>query len=871
MFKKSIAILVVVMLLFSGTSSYALIPYYQTGEVTETEVPYGLLEELNILNIDEYKTLDTYVTKGMFLKWSIQMIGMNEANIPSASKQIFLDVPVDSKYAALAEFGYNRGIVVGNGIGSLEAENVVSVNDAVVMAVRAAGYNVENTLMLRAKNEVLDDLNPSEQLTSKSAMEILWNTLSLNAVMLGADGYYVDNSQTLLNHLFRVYTYSGVVDDDGVININSGTSTLNSDQISLEGVVYQAEEGKWTGLAGYNVNAYIREENGAKKVLFINPIDNEVKILKTDTVVSYVNGVIELDDKKKLKVSETAKNIWNFDRVYMENGELKLPEDGTIVAVDNNTDNNIDCVFIYNPQYGTVVEVDDKDNVLYVNQGVSKVYELNEYESCDIYNYIGEKISFDEITADALAEIYISKNQTRMVAFVQKNIMEYTVSTLKEVDGKNIAIVSDGSQLVISPHFESMNAIALQTGATYQMTFDSDGRIAVATEIQKGNMTYGYLFSYSSEGLFQSDVTMAIYSINDEMITAKAKDKLKVKENDTESVWTSEALLNKFKTGFTPTLVRYAMDADGNITQIEFPSADRFSNGFRCVGTSGGATSGTLMYDARMRVGSIYMVGGQILLDNTKTKIIVVPTDLSINGDWKIMNISSALKDGKYYQSLKGYGVNPDSMAADVVIMDESKLGYADTYNLVPGLISGFEETYDAKTQEKYSVVRLYQNGSEVALRLDEDVKPQYTVSTTGEVIDLEIGDVIRVVKDSNDRVISFKLLFDESTRTCYGANDVTTEHLDKGYGVSQRTNYGTPHKIIGNAMYIIKDGETTPSSDIFRTDIDAIYEFDPSRRNPISIITANDIETLSDNAAATNKVFIQLSYSKSLITVLYK
>ena len=871
MLKKTLTIFMAIMLLISGISSYAMVPYGPTGEVIATEVPYGLLEELGILHLSEYKTMDATVTKGMFLKWAIRMTGMIDENIPTASKRVFLDIPLENEYASWAEFGYDRGIVRGNDIGSLEAESVVLANDAAVMAVRAAGYDVDEALMLRTKTAVLDGVNPNVTLTAESAMQILWNTLSLPAMMIGKDGRYTDSNLSILNQLFKVYTHRGIIDDDAVININSGVSKLTPNQISIEGVIYQVKADAWAGLAGYHVHAYVREEAGVKKAIFINPIDNKVRSLKADTVNSYTNGVMELDDKKTLRVSDTAKHIWNFERVYLTNGELTLPKDGTIITIDNNSDNSIDCVIVYEPKYGIVVEKDEKDNELYINQGTSKVYQLNEYDKYEIYNYDGVKISLTEVQTDALAEIYTSKDQSRVVFFVQKNVQEHAVSTLKRVDGKDVAIASDGTQLVISPHFKSLNATSVQAGKAYQMTLDSDGRIASVKEIVGGDLTYGYLFSYSAEGVFESDVIVAIYTVNGQMITAKTKDKLRVKQDDEDEMISAKELLKKLEKDFKPTLIRYALDGSGKISQIEYPSADKFSNGFRCVGTSGSATSGALLYDSRMRASTIGMIGGQILLDQKATKVLLVPSELNVNADWKILSVADALKDSKYYQSLKGYGVNPDSMTADVVVMPESKMDYADGYNLLPGLISGFEETYDIKKNERYTVLRMFQDGGEVALRLAEDVKPQYTLSTTGEVIDLAVGDVVRVVTDYNGCVISIKLLFDENTHTCYGVNDSTTDHIDRGYGYSQRTNYGTPYKIVGNAMYLIKEGEITPSSDIFRTDIGTIYEYDSSKENPIRVIGANDIETLSTNASATNKVFIQLSYSKSLITVLYK
>lgn len=868
MLKKSLTIFVIVMLLFSSFSVYALIPYYAENTETETEVPFGLLEELEILHLDEYVTMDSEITKGLFLKWVIRMTGIKDDNIPTASKRIFLDVPLESEYASWVEYGYNREIVVGNGIGSLEVDNIVTTGDAAIMAVRAVGYDIEPSLLLRTQATVLDGLDPNQKLTSKTAMQILLNTLSLPTMMKEYEGNYINQKQTILKQLFHVDIFRGIVDDDAVININSGVSALRADQISIDGTVMKVKEGAGVGLAGHRVDAYVQSEQGVKKALFVHPVGNDIKILKREDVLSYSHGVIKFDDKKTLKVSDTAKNIWNFDRVYLKNGELALPTDGNLVVIDHNEDSYADCVFVFEPQFGTITGVNEKENVLYVSQDVNKVYKFNDNKAYEFYDYSGKQLKLSDLTEDMLVEIYASSDQSRFVMFAQKNVVEYTVSAIHQEGNKQIITTADGAKFEVSPHFDRLNEIQIQLGKSYQMSFDGAGRIATIKEVEDGTLNYGYLFSYRTEGAFESGISMAIYSVNDELVTASAKKKIRVKENNTDTMWTVDALLNKFNANFEPTLVRYALDKEGKVSKLEFPSADKFYAGFRCVGTSGNASDKD--YNARMRVGSIYMLGGQILLDSKATKILIVPEDLSPNGEWKILDVATALKDGKYYPALKGYGVNPASMTADVIVMPESVLGYADAYNIAPGLISGFDESYDAKTQESFSSIRVYQDGAEVSLRLDENVKPQYTLKS-GEVIDLAVGDVIRVVKDHNDRVISIKLLFDESSQKSYGADDSTIEQTERGYGYQQRTNYGTPYKIVGNAMYIIRDQESIPSSDIFRTDIGTIYEYDKTKREPIRVITGNDIETVSNNPGTTDKVFIQLSYSKSLITVVYK
>lgn len=871
MMKKTAAILLA-LTVFLCSSAFAQIPC-RMDENASVSAPYGLLEELGIVFQDEYKTLDFDVTKGMFLKWVIRMTAMTDNLIPKASKNIFLDLSMENPYADWAEYGYNRGIVKGDEHGRFSAESGISVYDAATMAARAAGYNIDESLLIKARSKAMRGMNSNDMLTSAKAMEIIFNTLSLDAVMFGNDGYYTNDNRTILNELFGVYEYSGIIDDDSLININEGASKLGSGKVSFGGKVYAAESGRWCGYAGYNAKVYIKEIEGEDKIIFITPDNNTVKNLKIRDISSYKNGSITMDDNKKYKVSDTAKNIMNFERIYVSD-EFSLPNDGTLVTIDNNSDGAIDCLFIYVPQYGVITEINQKNETLYLKEEKNLSLELDKYESFSLLDYDGGEISLGDIKPGFLAECYAAGDYSQIVIFADKKEAEYNVASVAESGGETYVKTTDGEKICLSPHFEFLSDISyLSPGKSYSVTLDSDGRIAAAKEMETDALAYGYLFSFGSDSAFNTDIKLAIYSAGGQMITAKTKNKIRLSENGSERTVTAERLLTDFKSGFEPSLVRFGINSEGEIYKLEFPSKDKFADGFRCVGTSGGAASGAARYDSRMRLGKIGMIGGQILLDIKNTKCIIVPADLKTDGEWAVLSVSDALLDGKYYQALKGYGKENGNMTADVVVIPRDKLAesYKDDTFLRPALVSEFGTAYDFKSGESYKTVVAYQNDSKVTFRLDDDVPLSYTLSTTGETIDIEPGDIIRPSVDYRNRMVSFKLLFDKSSERSFGINDSESDQFDYGYGYSQRTNYGTPYKIVGNAMYIVKKGESEPSGDIFRTDIGTIYEYNPDNKEPIRIITANDIETQSNNPSTTEKVYIQLYYSENLITVVYK
>lgn len=873
MLKKLFGFILTVGILSAASTVFAVLPYHNTEE---ENIPVGLLDSLGIIEREEYAEYTNEITKGAFVKWMVRLSGAEESAMPTNPRQVFTDVSADSDIAAVVEYAYNKGIVCGNGYGSVDADKTFTVNDGATMAARAVGYDINEDLLSEAKMELMRGMNAGETVTVEIAMELIWNALELKPIRRNYNGAYsIDNEITILEGLFNTYCIEGIIDADSVMNIYSGTSEIGDNKISVNGQIYDTVPEIGAGYAGLNAEVFIRENDGTETVICIMPVKNEVLVYDASDLQSYANNQIDTTEKEVIRVSESAITIKDFKLVYVPANGYDLPDDATVVTIENNNDRYVDCVFIYSPSYGIVSSVSTSENKVYLKGLKTGGYDLGEYKNVLLYDFAGNQLNIKDITSGNMAEFYAIEDKSLFVGYFSNNSVELTFSAMYETSHGMQARATDGKEYKISPCFGTLDGQKkIKVGEKHKVIFDSKNRVAALYTVSFGDLNYGYLYNYynSDDSMSGDELVLHIYSVNDGMLKVSAASKIRMVKDGIEYTVNENMLIQQFDVDFEESLILYQFNNNGEISKIEYPSNDNFDYGFRCVGTAGSATSGAMMYDARAIHGTICMIGGQILFDANKTKCLIVPQDKSDEDAWRVIPVSNAIVKNKYYQSVKGYGIAPDSITADIIVIEEDILlqSYADSYSVVPIIVSGFERKYDNETEEVYNAITGYLDGTETSFRLKEEALPQY-ITTNGEIIPLEVGDVVRITSDYYDEVVSIKLLYDESERRAYGISDGMYDHSSYGYGYSQRTNSGTPYKIVGNAMFMIKDGETEVSSDIFQLDECTIYEYDGTLKNPIKVITVDDMETVTDNPTTTDKVFIQLSYQKNLITVVYK
>ena len=108
---------------------------YVTGEGTaEME---ALLTKLGI--VTDSGAADDSVIKAKYIEY---LVNMMQIPLVPAAEQLFFDVPLTSAYADVVNTAYTAGLTKGNTDGTLAVDTPITLNEAVVMAVRTLGAEI---------------------------------------------------------------------------------------------------------------------------------------------------------------------------------------------------------------------------------------------------------------------------------------------------------------------------------------------------------------------------------------------------------------------------------------------------------------------------------------------------------------------------------------------------------------------------------------------------------------------------------------------------------------------------------------------------------------------------------------------------------
>ncbi len=904
MFKRLLGLFLAFALVFSCV--YAeVIPYNPTKD--KDIYSDELFIKLGIVDRDDISSDDAKINKGTALRWAVSLTGMDLASLPKADRQIFSDVSVDSKYADIAAYAFEKGIIKGNDFGEAELLFDISNLDAVTLFIRAVGYSFDAGKEQLAKAQVLNGFDTKATLIAKNAMILLNRVLRLDAVEYINDTFYINENADILSSIFRVTEIRGVVDSDYIININ-GEVGLKENTVSIDGKVYEADNEYCRSYAGYYVKAYLYKNRSEERIIYMDKSQNDVWVYDVSDIESYKAGALKLKDSKhNVNLDNSSvKTIRNFERILVGNTPLALPQCGKFVLIDNNGDKRIDCVFIYDAEYGIVKNVNAEQSKIYVKGTDESVYDISDYEVSNVFDFDGNDMKLDDISKDWLVEIYASTSKRNIAIVAGNKTVNTSVTTKFKKDGLDAIKDKDGNIYKVSPAFAKLCADKIEPGKTYMFALDTNGLIVYIQSTEAGEMTYGYICAMDIDGVFEQEVKVAIYTENGEKLTPLLRKSIKVTEGGiSRSIKAAQFYTEK---NSIKSLVRFALNDAGEVTSIEYPTTDNiFAQGFREVGRSTVDETNTGKYDNRMRIKDpLYMLGGQVLMNKTNTKVMIVSDDFS-SDDWAIKSVTEAFVNSRYYQNIPGYSINNNSMEAEIVVATLSGLKetYGDIYANAVALVSEFVTEYDDETGEKYTAINGYVDGVLESYRLEDELETMvyYEAGTIwlscelpngsepGYVTDVDLtdvdkpvalttepiaeGDVVRLSLNSRGRVGCIKMMYDESEGKVYGkgtANEAgATYDKNRGYNTGERTSFGQAYKIVGNAMYIIPDGDANYNKDIYKVDTGYIYEYDKTTRNKIRVITADEITTKDENPELTDNVFIQINDSAIRIVVVYK
>jgi len=847
---------------------------YSENDVPELGKEVVILSKLGIIDVsDPDFALTNKVTKGDFLEILIRMLGVTDINA-SSSEQLFFDVPVTNPYFGVVKYAFDLGLATGSGGGFFGVEDEVTLDQAIVMTVRALNYDMVARSMggyptgyyaTAQKLGLMKGITLTNEtyINMETALKVIYNAMRADLMMVTSTGsgiynYNTQKDSNLLYTVFGVSAIKGIVEANQFVSLPAGDGTLK-DSVMIDGMILEVGDTDAESYIGYNVEAFYREKDNVYTLLYVDISKNDVVCLKSTEIKAYEPGKISYIDKNGnpdyYDVSPTATTILN-NAVYHMTSPMQIPDVAYFTLIDNNQDDVFDVVKIVS--YETIVtgKIDFNQGIIYDKNDTTNTIDTKDYKIVRIQDANRTPLTMDQIPSNVV--IQVARNSESYLEIVV--MPEIRTVTIQEKADSSVlwrtmdVVISDSgevSAITVAPSlFKIRKQPELEIGNTYTIGFNLFGEIAAVVSINNADMAYGYLVK-AVLGKLNDYAEFQIFTVEGEFETLKST--RKIKTNKTHEAVEAEIFVNTYANNRG--LIRYSVNSEGLLSRMDFPDeeAGLSGEGFRKIGTAGSSYNGRYKNTSKT-------IGGKILVDNN-TVIFNIPEDPERYEDYFI-GTSAMLVNDLYYEGAVGYTSRQDTWAAEVVVMNSaSSITESSPIMVFSKKIYG----YDADKNIDTVMLQGYVSGKLQKIILADNVTPTYVYS--GVQYELQPGDVFKYVLNRQGMVSTIRVLYSKQLNRIISGNTNTS-----GFAINERSDIGLPAERMGNCFRIIHNGSTTISDDIyvFSDTNTFVYEYDSST-DKVKVITYNDIITLEDDPETAPRMYINLAYSQPRVVVVYK
>lgn len=805
---------------------------------TRYEEPVQILSALKIMVGDENGEfrLDDTIIRSEVTKMAVHVLGLEDAAESAKGQTMFDDVSTDHWANGYINLAVSQGIIEGDGDGNFRPNAPITYAEAMTIMVRATGYTVsaegkggypQGYIQVATSNGLTKNVQGSsaEEISRGNVAYLTTNALEsrlMEQTGFGSGASYEITDKTLLKDYLKVTKDSGQI--IAIENTSlSGSSNLGKNQIKIGDKIYDAAY-NMNDLLGYNVEYYVKEyKDGSNELILAMPIKNKNNELiisadlfsklttkNNNTAIEYYSS----ESSSKVSSAELDKNavlIYNGKYEDMDTSLLDMSDkSGSITLLDTNKDSKYDIAFV--KSYENIVvdsatsnKISDKysetilkldDNVDYrITKGLEEISisDLNEYDVLSVYASLDGKL-YD-------------------IAVTSKKIEG-------RVSGKdsNGFIIIDGEKYKVAPNYT--NTISIGTEGVFYL--DIDGRIAATTAASNLSSNYGYLTrAYYSKNTDEK-ASFKIFTMDNKEVILEGNDKIKF--NSVRNVSSEEVVntINGENNSTSAQLITYAVNSDNKITAIN-TAVDNSSTG--AVNNN----KFTLNYS----LSNAKFSKSLSKLGNVKIDSETVVFDVS--GDNSVRN-ADMFEDGQVYDALI-YDMTDNYTAKAVVVTKTQLSASADAPIAVVKEIMSASNSDDEQTDMLVALV----DGKEVSVYAENE-----NVLVKGGN-KLEMGDIIQYKTNSDDEIVSVRLLLD--------INDKDNEMIaspDKDL----ETVYGKVTKKFTNSINVTVNGGSAANYAI-PSDV-TVYSVDMTKsKNNILTAKVSDIEVYDKDE--NNRVFLKI------------
>lgn len=859
---------------------------YVTSE-TPAEIE-TLLTQLGV--VKDAGTPEDDVLKAQYIEY---LVNMMQIPLVPASEQLFFDVPLTSPYADVVNTAYSVGLTKGNTDGTLAIDTPITLNEAVVMAVRALGATIllpegdssyASHISVAQRLDILDDVavTSAGTLNRENVMRLLFNTLNADSVAT-KDGkeYYLDDI-SLLENYYKIYTAEGVIESCQYGDIYGG-STQDKDIVTIDGTNYKFDSVAAKKLLGHRVTFYYTESgrSTADEIVFLYSDGTKITQIDVEDIEYHKQGKLEYIDADGMtddvKLSDTALTLVNGKRTSVSSSGMALPKHGVVSLIDNDGNGKYDIIHYNEYTISLASSVNVTEEIVYSQKGDYNVINLGDYEAYYIYDTQGNSLPLSSIVKNTLLNISENGYKNVMEIVVCADVADFNIASMRTETEDGITIyyfedaegneyrtvsdfadISDKNEIIVGAVKEDglreeVSSSSIMSNK-YVFALNSDGKIAAVLERTESD---GYMFGYiiatdKKESGLSGGVKVRMLTQEDGVMDYFLADKVRViNGSKSDSV-------NKNSVSLSTGLVRYKLDSDEKVNSVEFPGEAGTETGFRAdKTTTTGSNDNTRYYSGNK------LIGGQIVVNNN-TKVFYVPgADHADDVEWYYAVTGASLVNMEYYPSATSYKYD-DDVYADVIVASSSASGGGGMM-----LVENIVKIYDKNTGDTYEAIKGYVNGTLVSYGFDSSAP--YPAHSKAPNFRAAPGDVVRFSIAPTGYIGSIYPVLDLSEGKSYNYNMSSTVRYPFGNGECQV--YGQMNDVYDGVFMNLTCADEKYKDYYYRiTSGTRIYQFDADDKNSvIKAITASDIPTINSGTCTDEYTLVVTNDSSTELVVVYK
>lgn len=550
---------------------------------------------------EETRTLiDLSVLCGVDLEAVKPFSNVKKYQVVNYIYSMFFDNEFGDEYNADAAM-FAQGIGSLSDAASLKPTDELTVNEAAKMFVEALGYGdlarynggwPSGYILYANRLKLLDGVTVAgeDKLKFYDLVMLLYNTAICDLPVPTRIGngieYEIYEGGTILSNYRNIYYGTGVVTENYHTSL-WGEGSINENSVSIDTDTYLKGNTNADDLIGYPVDFYYKKIDSSTFELLHIEKNKNIKELKIDVsdIVDINDEITEItyfkDNKQRNIRFENAKIIYN-GQLYDEcSAEELMAEKGTLTVIDSDGTGGYDviCADIAATVLVDGVNKNDKTlrNKLDYTGGVSMV-DLNTEGNYGVLKITkaGKEIKFNDINEWDVLEIRKSKSKVRPVIKVEV-CSEPMTCKADSVSDESITVGEEEYHFSVA--FKNARKgksgyTEINAGEQYVFYLNSDLEI-VAAKISKGaDMNIGYALKMYCVKSLDSKVGIRIFTDKKEWLTYELADKVwhNGVRREADKVYEEEIL--KGNGVFAPGLVKYRLNADDKISELETPVND---------------------------------------------------------------------------------------------------------------------------------------------------------------------------------------------------------------------------------------------------------------------------------------------------------